>query len=148
MPGDILIYTGWSFFDLLIRIKTGSFACHCERYQGGGFSLASRNGKGVSKYPLRLMGLAYVLRPSCKPDFDKGLVWFYAKANGKPYGWLDLLEFVCLKILSPGLICSEFMAMLFDAEGCPLFAGHWDRGAISPRDFLIVGGLDMIYRKV
>src|SRR5258708_28631295 len=87
MPGDILLYSGHSIFDLIIRFHTGSFACHAEYYLGGGFSLASRNGKGVAKYPFRLMGLAYVLRPIVKPDTDKLIAWFYARANGKPSGW-------------------------------------------------------------
>lgn len=148
MPADILVYTGWSVFDIAIRVKTGSFAVHVERYQGGGYSLASRNGKGVAKYPLRISGLAYVLRPKTKPHMDWGLRWFYEDANGKPYGFTDLLEFYGIKIPSPGLICSEFVAMLFDAEGTPLFSPHWDRGAISPRDFLLAPGLDLVYRNV
>lgn len=148
MPGDILLYRGWSLFDIIIMLHTGSYASHVECYWGQGMSLASRNGKGVSKYPFRLMGLYAVLRPKMRLDFDRGNAWFFSKANNKPYGFADLGRFVLLKIPGRGMICSQFVALLFDNLGASLFAGHWERGAISPRDFMVTDHLDLVYRNV
>ena len=81
-PGDILLYGGRGLVDRLIQFRTWSDVSHIEIYVGEGRSVASRNGIGVGKYPLRLPeGIRRVYRLKNKfnfPsfDFEKSLAWF------------------------------------------------------------------------
>jgi hypothetical protein len=122
LPGDVLIYTGRSFFDWVIRLKRGSFACHTEIYIGGGQSVAARNWpQKVNRYPVRWKGLYRVYRPNQTVDIDAAMKWFYSKAQGKSY---DIL----------GLLCFTFAAWQSSPDKffCSEFA----------RDFLVPGGFD------
>ncbi len=62
-PGDCLLYRPKGVFGFFIRVKTWHHIAHCEMYVGKGKAAASREGKGVAIYPLRVSELAYVLRP-------------------------------------------------------------------------------------
>jgi hypothetical protein len=62
-PGDVLLYKPKGLFGWLIRVKTWHKIAHVECYVGDGLSVASRDGKGVGKYPLRSSELAVVCRP-------------------------------------------------------------------------------------
>ena len=119
--GDVLVYTGNSFFDWIIRLKRGSYCCHVEVFVGGGMSVAARNWpKGVGKYPVRWDGLYRVYRPMKPLNIDAGMKWFYAKANGKPYDVLGLLcftwaqahgikdRFFCSELARDFLVASDF----------------------------------------
>ncbi len=143
--GDHLIYTGGSFFDLLIRLKTYSRACHIEISCGNGASIASRNNLGVNQYAHRSEGLCYVLRPRSRTlNHSKGMEFFQTVKNRK-YGWLDLLRFICIAMPTKGLICSEFAAMYDDAAGIESFNLLWNRGAIAPADFLKSPAFEHLY---
>ena len=118
--GDILLYKPVSFYGRLIAVKTWHSISHVEIYDGSYRSLASRDGQGVGRYPLRMDQLAYVLRPTVPLDFDKGHVWFDGM-NGTPYGWLDLLAFVGLNVNAKGIVCSPFAAGYLRACGWNVF---------------------------
>lgn len=116
--GDILLYrptpfhmsSFWTWpFGQLISIKTWHHISHVEIYDGNQCSLASRDGKGVGRYPLRLSELTYVLRPQVSLDLIAGRKWFDQMA-GTPYGWMDLLEFVGAPVDRKGIVCSPFAA--------------------------------------
>jgi hypothetical protein len=145
-PGDVLIYGGHGLVDLVINLKTWSFASHVEIAVTENLSIASRNGIGVGLYSHRSKGLRYVLRPNILFDFDNGMAWFKSCANGKPYAWSDLLGFINIRLdTGDGLICSEFAAMFFDHCAAPLFSPQYPRGVICPRDNLISPRLDLIW---
>ena len=91
-PGDVLLYRSRSLVGWAIRFRTWSDVEHVEVYLGEGRSVASRNGIGVGKYPLRIDGLVRVFRPVENPDVIAGLLWF-ADVDGLPYAWTDLLRF-------------------------------------------------------
>ncbi len=142
--GDVLLYRGSSIFSLLIGLKTWHLrTSHVEVYIGDGLSVASRDGHGVGKYPLRTKGLQYVLRPL---DFQKAaaLDWFYREANGKPYGWLDLLNFFGIPVNAKGLVCSPFAAKFLREGAIPVF-GREHINRIAPCSFLLTDLLEMVW---
>lgn len=119
-PGDILLYRPAGLFGQIIRIKTWHNISHVEIYDGSYQSVASRDGIGVGRYPLRLSQLTYVLRPEVPLDLAKGHTYFDAM-NGTRYGWLDLIAFVGLPAKAPGIVCSPFAAGYLRACGWNVF---------------------------
>lgn len=153
LAGDCLLYRGNSLFDWLIYLKTWTFVCHVEVYQGGGLSVASRNGVGVNLYPLRTEGLAYVLRPKAVyGPFDNvaANAWFYTKAQGQGYDWKGLLCFtLAVKQGSPNkMFCSEFATRYYRAGRFNPFAPDYDADRISPGQFLQSPSFDTVYSQV
>ena len=133
-PGDILLYGGGGIVNALIQFRTWSDVSHIEIYIGEGKSVASRNGIGVGKYPLRMNGLRRVYRPKVAFDFEKAMRWF-ATVDGTKYGWADLLRFYLIDVKTIGLICSEFGDMWFRAGTLPLFNTNYPEGAVCPGDY-------------
>lgn len=146
-PGDCLLYWGNSLFDWAIAIKTWNKIAHVEVYRGKGENLASRNGIGVSNYPLRISGLAYVLRPGSPFDLEKANVWFY-KVKGQKYDWLGLLCFtLAVRQGSPNkMFCSEFATRLYRAGGFKPFADAYDADLIAPAQFLQSPAFDPVWK--
>lgn len=141
-PGDILLYTrtpfrvsvlGW-FFGLVINVKTWSRFSHVEIYDGEGESLASRDGKGVACYPLRLEQLACVRRPGPYYDSEAVRQWFDRKADGQKYDWLGLLCFtLAAKQGHPRkMFCSEFACRALRIGRIRLFNPDFDADKVSP----------------
>src|SRR5690242_19153096 len=91
-PGDCLLYWGNSLFEWAIALKTWSKVAHVEIYRGEAKSVASRNGIGVGKYPLRTEGLSWVLRPETVLSIGMADSWFF-RVQGQKYDWLGLLCF-------------------------------------------------------
>lgn len=137
-PGDILLYRPVGFFGWVISIKTWHPISHVEIYDGDLKSLASRDGIGVGRYPVRLAQLAYVLRPRVALDLAAGRAWFET-VKGQPYGWIDLVNFVGIPLSTDGMVCSPFATRY-------LRACHWNifptdsADAIAPFQFLDVVG--------
>lgn len=118
--GDILLYYPAGVFGKLIALKTWHKISHVEIYDGNQKSWASRDGKGVNLYPLRLSELAYVLRPSRRLNLDQGRA-YGRSLIGTPYGWYDLLQFVGFSVNRKGIVCSPFAAGLLRAAGWQVF---------------------------
>src|SRR2546430_7436827 len=91
-PGDALLYRPSTFFGWIIALKTWTRISHIEIYAGGGLSVASRNGIGVGKYPLRLDNLARVRRPRGLFFLDRAMTWFQT-VDGHKYDYWGLLVF-------------------------------------------------------
>lgn len=147
LAGDHLLYgvSGWDLFNRVTRLKTWSPAVHIELYIDDCKSVASRNGLGVNMYPFREGGLIGILRPKQLLDIERGLAWFNKPFNkvthdgvrGRPYGWLDLLQFINIQIQTDGWICSQFVS-LFD-EACLFypFSEQYNDGKIDPGDYFV-----------
>jgi hypothetical protein len=118
--GDIMLYRPKGLFGQLIRLKTWHSISHVEIYDGGLYSLASRDGLGVDRYPVRLEQLAYVLRAHVRLNLDAGRQYFDSM-QGTPYGWLDLLNFFGFPVRAPGIVCSPFAAGFLRAAGWNVF---------------------------
>lgn len=142
IPGDCLLYKqtsirrsllGW-IFGWIIRFKTTSYFCHCEIYDGENKSLASRDGKGVGRYWLRLEELAEVRRPSAK-DFnhDTGSRWFNT-VEGQKYDWKGLLCFTLAvkQGATDRMFCSEFATRFYRVSGLEPFNPDKDADTIAP----------------
>lgn len=143
-PGDTLLYSGTGFVDWVIRTKTWSRYSHCEFYDGGGYSLASRNGIGVARYPTRTDGLkaVYRLRESVPFDIDAARDWFET-VDGQGYDWFGLLSFTAAKYQGKDngkMFCSEIMARLY-RMGIGARLNHPD-GPSGDRRLLHVLGVD------
>lgn len=123
--GDVLLYAPKGVYGWIIRFHTGHAIGHVETYVGGGFSVASRDGIGVGKYPLRASELAIVCRP--KPDillnWTAASRWF-ASVKGLPYGWMDLLQFIDFNVDGNGMVCSPFCTLHARALGYDPFNGE------------------------
>lgn len=126
-PGDCVFYRPTDIFDWAVVLKTWTRVSHIEVFIGDGYSVASRNGLGVGKYPVRLTDVAAVRRPGPGFDLEAAMKWFYASANGQKYGWRTLLSFVLLNHnpIEGHMICSEFAAGFQRAGNNPLFAKDW-----------------------
>lgn len=125
-PGDCVLYAPTDIFDYAVALKTWTYVSHVEVFVGNGYSVASRNGEGVGRYPVRLDHIAAVRRPGPGFDLEKAIAWFYALGKQK-YGWRTLLSFVLLNNnpIEGHMICSEFAAGFYRAGNNPLFAKDW-----------------------
>ncbi len=132
--GDILLYRPAGSFGWLISIKTWHRISHVEVYDGGRQSVASRDGLGVGRYPLRLSELAYILRPTVPLDLTAAGKWFDS-VKGQPYGWLDLADFFGLPVDGPGMVCSPFATSYLRAAGWSIFPADPPE-KIAPFQFL------------
>lgn len=134
LPGDCLLYTPSSLFGAIIKLKTWHSIAHVEVFAGAATSWASRDGKGVSRYPWRNTELAYILRPCVHLDLPAANAWA-TSIIGTPYGWLELLNFVGLSVEKKGMFCSQFVAEYYRHAGWHLFPE--DRAAqVAPFEFL------------
>jgi len=115
-----MLYRPSSVFGTLISVKTWHRISHVEVYDGDKNSLASRDGQGVARYPVRLDHLAYVLRATQRLDLTKGRAYFES-LKGTPYGWWDLLNFVGAPVNAKGIVCSPFAAGYLRAAGWNVF---------------------------
>jgi hypothetical protein len=145
-PGDVLLYSPKGLFGWIIRIKTWHKVAHCEVYIGGQESVASRDGIGVGRYPLRAAQLVTVCR--MKPDairdraglilpfnMPKAMRWF-ASMKGTPYGWSDLIQFAGFNVDGWGIVCSPFVARFLRNGGLDPFNGE-DPLKIAPFQFAL-----------
>ena len=133
-PGDILVFSRRTLYNLVIMLKTWSMATHTEVYIGDGRTIASRNGKGCANYPLDLDGIYRVLRPVIPFDLKSGIADFNSKYNGKPYGWLALFSFCLIDLHDNGLFCSELTTLFMRGCGLDLFNRTIEANIVAPAD--------------
>ena len=138
LAGDCLIFSRPGLFDFAIKLKTWSPACHVEVALGGGFTVASRNGKGVARYPIDLDGLYCVLRPLKNFDMAAAMSSFWKNHNGKPYGWLALLSFCLIDLHDKGEFCSELGTNFYRDGGFEPFNESIKAEIVAPSDYLYV----------
>lgn len=136
-PGDCLLYSPYDFFGWLTCVKTWSRFCHVEVYVGDGQSVASRNGIGVNRYPLRTAQLSCVRRPAYPLNLGKA-TWWAQSCYGQKYDWLGLLCFtLAVKKGDPTKqFCSEFALRFYRAGGFEPFNPDCDADHTAPSEFL------------
>lgn len=122
LPGDVLLYKASSLYGRIIAIKTWHPISHVECYIGAGHSVASRDGVGTGQYPVRLSDLAVVCRPPASFNVVQALHWFAAQPH-RPYGWLELVNFVGIALQKKGVVCSPFVTEFLRAGGFDPFNG-------------------------
>ncbi len=146
LPGDHLLYRPNSFWGTLIAVKTVQWVSHVEVFVGqqddantSGYSVASRDGIGVNRYPLRTSGLYYVLRPNQPFDLSLALQWFDT-VKGQKYDWVGLSRFVIPREIPTGnnnkMFCSEFTTRLDRAGKFNPFGRYIDADAVAPASYL------------
>jgi uncharacterized protein YycO len=135
-PGDVMLYRPSGVFGWAIRFHTGQPISHVEVYLGNKHSVASRDGKGVAVYDVRMDRLAYVLRPTRAIDVLAGWRWCIREL-GQPYGWLDLAQFFGFNVNAKGIVCSPFATKFLRACGLPVF-GDVQAEKITPCDFILI----------
>lgn len=137
-PGDCLLYAPQNFWSYAIAIKTWNKVAHCEAYIGDGYSVASRDGIGVGKYPLRTKGLMRILSPRGPFNFSDAMAWFET-VNGQKYDWLGLARFIAWGEIPAGhdnkQFCSEFLTRWYRAGGMDPFNKN-DADSVAPATFL------------
>lgn len=137
LPGDILLYTfdPKSAYSWLIRMHTGSKYTHAELYLGFAATLTAKSERGVDYYDYDPKRLGCVMRPIAPFDVTACRAWFEASGEkGKPYGWLELLNFIDYNVDADGMVCSAVSALGARAGGVACFNGLPAR-RVSPRDF-------------
>lgn len=138
LPGDVLLFSRKGFFNTLISIKTWSRFSHVEVVIGPSRVFASRNGEGVSFYPIDLKGLALVLRPTMTVDIKAGIAWARdSNVIGQPYDWAGLLNFTNARRVgreNGRMFCSEAATRFLRRCGFDPFP-RCDADTIAPRDF-------------
>ncbi len=141
-PGDCVLYKPSSVFGLLISVKSWHAISHVEIAIGNGESVASRDGKGVNRYPIRSDHVAAVLRPMVPINVAAGLAWFET-VKGQGYDWLGLLrfswrsEYVPSRFTDNKQFCSEFATRFYRQAGFDPFPRE-DADAVCPFQFLYV----------
>lgn len=148
-PGDVLLYKGKGIFGLIIQIKSWSKIGHCEVYAGDGYSVASRDGKGVDVYPLRESELVMALRPNRPFKLSTALDWFRQEAQGQGYDWLGLLRFTWGSDYTKGnsnnkQFCSEFVTRFYRKGDLDPFPGA-DADAVPPAWFAVSPLFDKVW---
>lgn len=133
LPGDVLLYKPGNIYARVIAVKTWHPISHVECYIGNGKSVASRDGIGTGTYPVRMADLVTVCRAKVPFDLPKALAWFAAQPH-RPYGWLDLLQFIGWNITAPGIVCSPFVTEFLRAGGLDPFNGE-PAAKIAPFEF-------------
>lgn len=140
-PASVLLYnTPGDLVDEIIT-RTGP-AAHVEIYECAGYSMASRNGLGVARYPYRSEGLIAVLEPKLGPCDDLGKLlnklsaWFET-VKGDGYDFNGLAGFIVGSVQQTQAhwFCSAFAAKCFEMAGFPLFNPMWSPSLITPSDF-------------
>lgn len=140
--GDVLLYRPVGFYGLLIWVKSWHPIAHVETFVGNGESIASRDGLGTGVYPLRLSELAIVCRPRVPVDIAGARARFEQLPH-RPYGWLDLLEFIGLDVDAPGIVCSPCATeVMRDAGLVDLFNGEPAK-MIAPFQFALDPAFDV-----
>jgi hypothetical protein len=145
-PGDALLYSSEDPVDWVFEHVTGGPVAHIEGYLGDNESVASRNGRGVGKYALRMDGLAAVLRPNQAFNFTNAMTWFET-VNGDDYDWQDLLpDFFTdgLQVTANRLFCSAFMTLWYAEGGFAAISPNWPANKVDPVDFLKTPALEHI----
>jgi len=146
-PGDSILYFSHDFGSWLIALKTWTKVAHIEIYRGNQISYSSRLESGVNAYPLRLDGVAAVMRPKKPLDFFAADAWFEANAKGHPYDWRGLL---CFALASRGgekhsYFCSEFGTHYYRAAGLEPFNPRWPAVRVPPSFFLVSPAFEKIW---
>lgn len=148
LPGDCLLYSGSSAFSWFIKLKTWSRISHVEVFIGNKRALASRDGEGVSNYPIRLDGLVEVIRPNEPFDLSAGIQW-YGTVQGAPYDWKQLFTFLKAgrKQLEDekAFFCSEFANAFYRKCGLTAFAKAYPSSAVSPGMFRASPHFDVVW---
>jgi hypothetical protein len=146
-PGDAILYFRHDFFDWIIALKTWTKVAHVEIYRGEQTSYASRNGIGVNAYPLRLDGVAAVMRPKQPLDLTAAGHWFEAHARGQPYDWMALLCFTLARRRGEKskMFCSEFATRFYRAAGLAPFNPRWPADRVPPSFFLVSPAFEVIW---
>ncbi len=139
IPGDCLLYFSHSLVDWAIALKSWTKTAHVEIYSGQGLSVASRNGIGVNKYPLRVSGICAVRRPVGKIDLDSANAWFEASARWQKYDWKGLLCFTLAvkQGAADKMFCSEFATRYYRHAAMQAFDPDWDADRVPPSFFLV-----------
>lgn len=138
-PGDVLLYRPSGVFGWLIALKTWHAIAHCEAYAGRGYAVASRDGVGVGRYPVRREGLVRILRPVPAVDMDAAMAWF-ATVDGQKYDWLGLIRFATWRAQHPRdrMFCSAFLTRWLRAGHAEPFQPDEDADSIAPFEFQMV----------
>jgi len=146
-PGDALLYYSHDFGSFLIALKTWTKVAHVEIYRGDQTSLASRIESGANIYPLRLDGVAAVMRPKQPLDFQSADAWFEAKARGQHYDWLGLLCFLLARREGEKhkFFCSELATHYYRTAGIAPFNPRWPAVRVPPSFFLASPAFDAIW---
>ena len=125
-PGDCLVYRPKGLVGWAIATKTWHRWSHVECVEvPGETSVASRDGQGVNRYPLRISELGMVVRPSIAFDFKKAMAYFES-VRGQPYDFWGLMSFYRTKAAKTNgrQFCSEFATNFYRAAGCNPFKGE------------------------
>jgi hypothetical protein len=98
---------------------------------------ASRDGKGVAKYPFNPNGLVAVARPVWTPNVENAEHYF-STVNGEGYDWAGDLGFIDKNIPASFRkdFCSSFYAKLCMASGEYPFNEFIPPRKITPYDYL------------
>lgn len=134
-PGDVLLYRAKGLYGRIIALKTWHPIAHTEVYVGNGQSVASRDGIGTGLYPLRQTELAMVCRPIPPIDLEAGMRWFESQPH-RPYGWMDLLQFIGFDIETFGVVCSPYSTLFVRSFMPDPFNGE-PAYKIAPFEFLL-----------
>lgn len=135
LPGDILLYDRDGWVNKFIKFKRGEKFSHVAIASQSGFMLEALQGTTCDERPLRLDGLAGILRTKEPIDFEVGYEWFLKVAKGQAYDWVGLLSFAFARFqgrTNNKMFCSEFVVRFFAKLNCPLFADDTDADAVSP----------------
>ena len=137
LPGDALLYVGTGWFSRAIQVKTFSRFSHIEVFVGDEQSVASRDGVGVGRYPLRTDDLRAVLRPHAAVDIAAALAWFET-VKGQPYDVMGLFNFFVARWRGQengAMFCSEFATRFYRAGGFHPFSDSTDADTVAPGEF-------------
>ena len=148
LPGDTLIYSGYTLADLAIRFHTFSRACHVELYIGGGDKSIAARASGVATFGVRWDGLWRVYRPRGSVDMDAMKAYFHNTLKGQKYDWLGVIFgfFFCQLRQNPKRkFCSETQTLLYRAGRFEPFQPDYVPDRVPPMLYTCSAMFDLIY---
>ena len=148
-PGDLMLYRPKGLVGWLIASRTFSNWAHVEVYDGDGYALASRDGIGVGRYPIRLDRLGKVARPIKPINLDAMRAWF-PTVDGQKYDLWAIARFVLPHIIKRDVdlsrqICSAFAVRLYRAGGFDPVAPDADADLVAPSTLAVSPAFAVIW---
>jgi len=146
-PGDAILYFSHDFGSWLIALKTWTKVAHIEFTGAIKSAIPAASESGVNAYPLRLDGVAAVMRPKSRLISSRLTLGLKPTRRATP---MTGVAFFALRSpagegRSTPIFCSEFGTHYYRAAGLEPFNPRWPAVRVPPSFFLVSPAFEKIW---